>query len=925
MLAGELLPAPTAAHPMRAAQNADVEQLLAAMTPTQRVGQLFLVTFPGTDLSPESPAARLVRDLHVGGVALRPSNGNFGAGSSVTVTEVVSLTNGLQSLAAEGAAALGGAPFVPLFIAVELPGEQGTLDDGLPRGGFTEIPTPMALGATWSATNAETVGRLIGQELRAVGINMLLGPALDVLTTPRPELRGDLGAAAFGGDPYWVSRMGRAFVRGVHSGAEGQVSVVVQHFPGLGASDRRADEEIATIQKSLDELRLSELPPFFAVTALREGDEAGTTDGLMPANIRYRGLQGNIRQLTRPISLDAQNLPTIMGLPEFQPWRAQGGLLVSDALGVPALRRFYVDSVGTFPPKQVAQAAFVAGNDLLFLADFGQSDDWEEQFANIQSAIDFFTESYANAPDFAARVDDSVRRLLTLKLRLTGGDMSLAGVTRPADDALTEVLRRDQAEIARIAQEAATLLYPSPEEHAALLPSPPLPNESILIFTDAHPVAECRDCPPRPYIPPQAFERALLARYGPSASLQVSPDRLRSFTFDDLQRYLSGTLADEAAAGELESWLQQADWVVFLMGQVDASGTEAPTSGAIKLFLRQPREQLGMQRARLLVFAFGAPYYLDATEISKLTAYYGLYSPTPSFVEAAAKLLFQEFRPRSASPVSVPGLNYDLISRLEPDPGQVIQLELANLQPVSGTSPSAIDVSVGDQITLRTGTIRDRNGNPVPDGTPVTFILGYPAERIELPRMTTTTMKGVAEVAVVLDRVGQLEIKAVSEPAVQSTTLLLTIAGEGPGFVATEVPPPTPTATATATPSPTVTPRPPTRTPRPATPTVTPTPTPTGLLRGGSGRVGWWTLLLSIGSMVLAAGLTTAFQPPPTPPLMLRRFLLASAWGLGAYLLFVLALGLDLVPAGWDGSGAIWVVFVAALIPWFWERMRQPG
>jgi hypothetical protein len=58
--------------------------------------------------------------------------------------------------------------------------------------------------------------------------------------------------------------------------------------------------------------------------------------------------------------------------------------------------------------------------------------------------------------------------------------------------------------------------------------------------------------------------------------------------------------------------------------------------------------------------AYGAPYYLDTTEISKLTAYYGVYSKVRPFIEASVRALFQEYTPGGALPVSVEGINYDL-------------------------------------------------------------------------------------------------------------------------------------------------------------------------------------------------------------------------------------------------------------------------
>ena len=44
----------------------------------------------------------------------------------------------------------------------------------------------MAIGATWQPDYAEDVGTIAGRELSALGINMLLGPSLDVLENPSP-------------------------------------------------------------------------------------------------------------------------------------------------------------------------------------------------------------------------------------------------------------------------------------------------------------------------------------------------------------------------------------------------------------------------------------------------------------------------------------------------------------------------------------------------------------------------------------------------------------------------------------------------------------------------------------------------------------------------------------------------------------------
>ncbi len=72
----------------------------------------------------------------------------------------------------------------------------------------------------------------------------------------------------------------------------------------------------------------------------------------------------------------------------------------------------------------------------------------------------------------------------------------------------------------------------------------------------------------------------------------------------------------------------------------------------------------------VVVFSAGTPFGLDATEFSKVDAFYSLYSYSPPFIEAAARVLFLEMAPGGASPVSIPGVGYDLIMATSPNPEQ---------------------------------------------------------------------------------------------------------------------------------------------------------------------------------------------------------------------------------------------------------------
>src|SRR6185503_13841257 len=123
----------------------------------------------------------------------------------------------------------------------------------------------------------------------------------------------------------------RAYISGLHEGSDQRMVVVAKHFPGRGSSDRMPEEEVATVRKTLEQLKKIEFSPFFAVTSGTESMDV--IDGLLVSHIRYQGIQGNIRATTRPVSFDASALPLILALPEFAPWRDNGGLIVSDSLG----------------------------------------------------------------------------------------------------------------------------------------------------------------------------------------------------------------------------------------------------------------------------------------------------------------------------------------------------------------------------------------------------------------------------------------------------------------------------------------------------------------------------------------------------------------------------------------------------------------
>lgn len=881
----------------------EARSLLAQMTPEERVGQLFLVTFIGDTVTNDSDIADLIFNYNVGGVSILSRNDNIG-GSNNAPVQLAELINDLQFLSLNGplleeegneeeesdvqispspSPALESTRIpVPLYIATVHEG------DGPPHTqilhGLTELPNPMAIGATWEPEQGKAIGEIAGKELSALGINLLLGPSLDVLESPQPFSPSNQGTRSFGGDPFWVGVMGQSYTAGIHEGSEGRIAVIAKHFPGYGSSDRPINEEVGTVRKSLEQLKQIELAPFFSVTG-NAIDPLSTVDGLLTAHVRYQGFQGNIRATTAPVSFDPQALTTLLQLPQFTDWRQNGGLIVSDELGVRAVQRFYDGTGQEFPHRQVAKDALLAGNDLLYLSQFALAGrNYNTQLANMKDTIIWFQEKYETDQTFQERIDDASLTIIQQKLKLYDGNFEPENVfVDPL--AIPDVINQGQSSVFDLAQDAITLIVPSQADLDDQLPI--AVNERIVIFTDLRESSQCSTCDAEPWLDVRALEMRMLALYGPQASAQVRPDQISSFSFKHLNDYLlirpeafpSPTPSTELtpSAGSflgtptpedfqtveptpttspsifVQGALENANWIIFAMLRPEAS---VPDSDALNIFLSERPDIV--RNANIVVLAFNAPYFLDTTEISSLTTYYGLYSKIDPFVDAAVRALFQESPLSGRSPVNIEGIRYDLFEVTKPDPEQVIELFIVDGGvPTSPPSQAPLEVLPGATLRLQTGVIVDRNGKPVPDGTPVQFIQQDRIQGFVNVIGEQPTLNGIANLDYLLEaRAGNFRITATAGEVRASQEVDIVIGENAVVSISTPTPAPTHTPTTTLTPSPTST-----TIPSPQ-PTSTLTPRPTATIEpesdipdeGGTIIFGEVQMLLGFGLGLLATG-----------------------------------------------------------------------
>jgi beta-glucosidase len=134
---------------------------------------------------------------------------------------------------------------------------------GYTARGATQFPQAIGLASTWEPELIEEMAAVIRTQMRAVGARQTLAPVLDIARDPRWGRTEE----TFGEDPYLVSRMGVAYVRGIQGESlRDGVAATGKHFMGYGASEGGLNWAPAPLPRR--ELLERILPPFAA--AIRE-------------------------------------------------------------------------------------------------------------------------------------------------------------------------------------------------------------------------------------------------------------------------------------------------------------------------------------------------------------------------------------------------------------------------------------------------------------------------------------------------------------------------------------------------------------------------------------------------------------------------------------------------------------------------------
>ncbi len=239
----------------------------------------------------------------------------------------------------------------------------------------TFFPGNMTL-ATSKPAKAYEIGRMMGEELRALGVNMNLAPSLDVNNNPANPV---IGVRSYSDDPSIVGNYGLNYVKGLQSTG---LIATCKHFPGHGDTNSDSHKALPIISHNKERLNKVELVPFKKVL-----DE---TKAIMSAHIFFEAYENE--QIPGTLSKKV-----ITGL--LREELGYNGLIVSDCMEMKAIDN-------TFTTEKGALMGLLAGLDQVMVSATAEKQ--IGAFEEIKKAVE-------NGILTMEMIDEKLERIMKLK------------------------------------------------------------------------------------------------------------------------------------------------------------------------------------------------------------------------------------------------------------------------------------------------------------------------------------------------------------------------------------------------------------------------------------------------------------------------------------------------------------------------------
>ncbi|NQX67048.1 beta-N-acetylhexosaminidase [Paenibacillus alba] len=356
------------------------------LTLRQKVGQLFICGFES--LEPNASITQLIEAYGIGGVIYFRRNVQ-------DALQLAHLSNELQDISLRS----GGQP---LFIAVD---QEGGMVSRIEKGA-TLLPGNMALGAAFAPAGVYASSKVMGKELRQMGVNMNFAPCLDINNN---RLNPVIGVRSYGETAAIVSDMGTHAVKGLQDMG---VIATVKHFPGHGDTSEDSHHDLPVVPHSMERLMELELAPF--IKAIEGG-----VDAIMTAHVVFATLEEKGVPSTLSYRILTELLREQLGFK---------GLIVTDCLEMKAIS----EGIGV---AEGAVRAIEAGSDIILVSHM-----LDRQVAAIEAVI----AAVESGRISESRIDESVLRVMMYKYKREIRFETLAPVpTEPISTAEHQLLAKE--------------------------------------------------------------------------------------------------------------------------------------------------------------------------------------------------------------------------------------------------------------------------------------------------------------------------------------------------------------------------------------------------------------------------------------------------------------------------------------------------
>ena len=379
----------------------DLNKIIDEMSLEQKIGQMFMGNICGGETIDD---ARYIMEKHsFGGLQFSGVFERFVRGGDYLecgvcknrpLDEVAEFLAEIKKLAIE----ITG---VPLIIGGDQ--EGGVCGSIFRRRNITLAPLSMGLGAADNLEDTYCAASIMAREVKALGLNMLYGPSLDINTNPKnPEI----GARSFSEDPDSVAAHGKEVIRAY---ADCNMISNAKHFPGRGHGQANAHHDLESIDLDMARLRAVELHPF------QEAINAGV-DSIMMGHTLYPAFGGD--------NLPASLSPTILKF--LREEMGFDGMVIPDTLTMFAISKNY-------DVPQACAMCLEAGSDMIFM----------KVPAYYEPTVEAIKNSIKAGRLTEERIEQSLLRIMQLKLKRglfeenASSSISIVGCDKHVNDMTT--------------------------------------------------------------------------------------------------------------------------------------------------------------------------------------------------------------------------------------------------------------------------------------------------------------------------------------------------------------------------------------------------------------------------------------------------------------------------------------------------------